>query len=99
MFSLSSRRALRLPSLTRAIANRSTGGGAQFSVKSRMMAARPADADEAISQATKQDGGSSQGSPSAQMQSQVDKTRNFEQAAQEIGGKMQANPASITTEV
>jgi hypothetical protein len=33
------------------------------------------------------------------MQSQVGKTRNFEQAAQEVGSKMQNAPESVTSEV
>ena len=52
-----------------------------------------------ISETAKQEGGPTQGSTSAQMQSQVGKTRNFEQAAQEIGSKMQNAPESITSEV
>lgn len=35
----------------------------------------------------------------AQMQSAVDKERNFEQTAQEIMSRMQSDPASITSEV
>ena len=52
-----------------------------------------------ISETAKQEGGPSQGSTSAQMQSQVGKTRNFEQAAQEVGSKMQNAPESVTSEV
>lgn len=52
-----------------------------------------------ISETAKQEGGPTQGSASAQMQSQVGKTQNFEQAAQEIGSKMQNAPESITSEV
>jgi hypothetical protein len=52
-----------------------------------------------ISETAKQEGGPTQGSTSAQMQSQVGKTRNFEQAAQEVGSKMQSAPESITSEV
>ena len=52
-----------------------------------------------ISETAKQEGGPTQGSTSAQMQSQVGKTRNFEQAAQEVGSKMQNAPESITSEV
>jgi len=52
-----------------------------------------------ISETAKQEGGPAQGSTSAQMQSQVGKTRNFEQAAQEVGSKMQSAPESITSEV
>lgn len=52
-----------------------------------------------ISETAKQEGGPTQGSSSAQMQSQVGKTRNFEQAAQEVGSKMQNAPESITSDV
>ena len=52
-----------------------------------------------ISETAKQEGGPTQGSTSAQMQSQVGKTRNFEQAAQEVGSKMQSAPESVTSEV
>ena len=52
-----------------------------------------------ISETAKQEGGPTQGSTSAQMQSQVGKTRNFEQAAQEVGSKMQNAPESVTSEV
>jgi len=51
-----------------------------------------------ISETAKQEGGPTQGSTSAQMQSEVGKTRNFEQAAQEVGSKMQSAPESITSE-
>lgn len=52
-----------------------------------------------ISETAKQEGGPTQGSTSAQMQSQVGKERNFEQAAQELGSKMQNAPETITSEV
>jgi hypothetical protein len=52
-----------------------------------------------ISETAKQEGGPTQGSTSAQMQSEVGKTRNFEQAAQEVGSKMQSAPESVTSEV
>lgn len=52
-----------------------------------------------ISETAKQEGGLAQGSTSAQMQSEVGKTRNFEQAAQEIGSKMQSAPETVTSEV
>lgn len=44
------------------------------------MAAQPA--SQVISETAKSEGGPEKGSTSAQMQSQVGKTRNFEQAAQ-----------------
>lgn len=52
-----------------------------------------------ISETAKQEGGPAQGSTSAQMQSEVGKTRNFEQAAQEVGSKMQNAPETVTSEV
>ena len=52
-----------------------------------------------ISETSKQEGGPTHGSTSAQMQSEVGKTRNFEQAAQEVGSKMQSAPETVTSEV
>lgn len=52
-----------------------------------------------ISETAKAEGGPSTGSTSAQMQSEVGKKQNFEQAAQEVGAKMQNDPASVTSEV
>lgn len=57
------------------------------------------DASKVISETAKQEGGPTQGSTSAQMQSEVGKTRNFEQAAQEVGQKMQGAPETVTSEV
>ncbi|KAK5174106.1 uncharacterized protein LTR77_001186 [Saxophila tyrrhenica] len=62
------------------------------------MAAQPTPASQVISETAKAEGGPDKGSTSAQMQSQVGKTRNFEQAAQEVGGKMQAEPGNVTSE-
>lgn len=63
------------------------------------MAAQPTAAGQVISETAKAEGGPSKGSTAAEMQSQVTKTRNFEQAAEEVVGKMQTNPASVTSEV
>ena len=52
-----------------------------------------------ISETAKQEGGPTHGSTSAKMQSEVGKTQNFEQAAQEIGSKMQRAPETVTSEV
>jgi hypothetical protein len=52
-----------------------------------------------ISETAKQEGGPTQNSTSAQMQSEVGKTRNFEHAAQEVGSKMQSAPETVTSEV
>ena len=63
------------------------------------MAAPTTPAGQVISETAKAEGGPYKGSDAAQMQSQVSKVRNFEQAAQEVGGKMQMDPASVTPEV
>ena len=59
----------------------------------------PTEAGRVISETAKAEGGPSQGSTSAQMQSDVGRTRNFEQAAQEVGSKMQNEPEAVTAEV
>lgn len=56
-------------------------------------------ASQAISETARKEGGPAKGSESAQMQSQVGKTRNLQQAAQEVGSKMQQQPGSVTSEV
>ncbi|KAM0723635.1 hypothetical protein Q7P37_000623 [Cladosporium fusiforme] len=56
------------------------------------------DASKIISETAKQEEGPAQGSTSAQMQSEIGKTRNFEQAAQEVGQKMQGAPETVTSE-
>jgi len=70
----------------------------QFSTTSLKMA-QNTPTSNIISETAKQEGGPTHGSTSAQMQSQVGKTRNFEQAAQEVGSKMQSAPESVTSEV
>ncbi|KAK3675550.1 hypothetical protein LTR78_004634 [Recurvomyces mirabilis] len=55
-------------------------------------------ASQAISETAKQEGGTVKGSTSAQMQSEVGKQQNFEQAAQEVGSKMQNAPDQVTQE-
>ncbi|KAF2769545.1 hypothetical protein EJ03DRAFT_351276 [Teratosphaeria nubilosa] len=62
------------------------------------MAAQPTATSQVISETAKSEGGPAKGSTSAQMQSEVGKTRNFEQAAQEIGNKMQNAPEAVTSE-
>lgn len=57
------------------------------------------DASKIISETAKQEGGPAHGSSSAKMQSEVGKTRNFEQAAQKVGQKMQGAPETVTSEV
>jgi hypothetical protein len=70
----------------------------QFTTSSTKMAANTPTSN-IISETAKQEGGPTHGSTSAQMQSEVGKTRNFEQAAQEVGSKMQSAPESVTSEV
>ncbi|KAK4507836.1 hypothetical protein PRZ48_001571 [Zasmidium cellare] len=62
------------------------------------MASQPTPASQTISETAKVEGGPAKGSLSADMQSQVGKTQNFEHAAQEVGQKMQQNPASVSSE-
>jgi len=63
------------------------------------MAAPQTPAGAAISETARAEGGSAKGSTSAQMQSEVGKQRNFEQAAAEVGSKIQNAPETITSEV
>lgn len=60
--------------------------------------AQPTPTSHIISETAKQEGGPEKGSAAAQMQSEVGKTRNFEQAAQEVIRKMQQTPEAITKE-
>ncbi|KAF7186272.1 hypothetical protein HII31_12347 [Pseudocercospora fuligena] len=72
-----------------------------FATSRSIMAAQqqpPIEASKVISETAKAEGGPEKGSLSAQMQSQVGKTQNFEQAAQEISSKMSSNPSSITSQ-
>ena len=70
-----------------------------YTTPSRTMAAPPTQASQVISETAKAEGGPEKGSLSAQMQSQVETTRNFEEAAQDVGGKMQNDPAAVSSEV
>jgi hypothetical protein len=63
------------------------------------MASQPTSTSETISEAAKAEGGSYRGSTAAEMQSQVAKTHNFKQAAEDVVEKMQTNPASVSSEV
>ena len=76
-----------------------TRQGFNYTTTSRTMAAQPHAASQAISETAQAEGGPPKGSTSAQMQSQLGKTQNFEHAAQEVGSKMQNDPASVTSEV
>ncbi|KAI7577834.1 hypothetical protein KC316_g10133 [Hortaea werneckii] len=60
--------------------------------------AQPTPTSQIISETAKQEGGPEKGSAAAQTQSEVGKTRNFEQAAQEIIRKMQQTPEAVTKE-
>ena len=64
-----------------------------------MANAAPTQASQVISETAQAEGGTAKGSTSAQMQSDVTKTRNFERAAQEVGSKMQTEPEAVTSEV
>ncbi|KAK5722616.1 hypothetical protein LTR15_005847 [Elasticomyces elasticus] len=55
-------------------------------------------AGQVIFETAKQEGGPQKGSASAQMQSEVVRQRNFEQAAAEVGSKVQNAPESVTSE-
>ncbi|KAI4723222.1 hypothetical protein E4T48_00529 [Aureobasidium sp. EXF-10727] len=68
----------------------------QFHARTRMAAQAPSSQD--ISAVAKDENGPVKGSESAQMQSQVGKVQNFESAAQDVLGKMQQDPNSITAE-
>ena len=70
-----------------------------YTTTAKAMAIRRVSADEMISETAKSEGGSGKGSESAEMQSQVAKERNFEHAAQEVVGKMEKDPESVTSEV
>jgi len=63
------------------------------------MAAPQSQAGAAISQTAKAEGGPAKGSTSAQMQAEVGRQRNFEQAAQEVGSKLQNAPETVTSQV
>nr|POF12995.1 hypothetical protein CFP56_10143 [Quercus suber] len=84
--------------LSTAPAIRSSQHVKTFATSTRAMAANQTPAGQVISETAKAEGGSSKGSASAEMQSQVGKTRNFEQAAREVGTKMQHDPSHVTNE-
>lgn len=65
----------------------------------RAMASQRTAAGKAISETAKAEDGLYKGSNAAEMQSQVAKTRNFEQAAEEVAEKMRTNPTDISSEV
>ncbi|RMY98090.1 hypothetical protein D0862_07763 [Hortaea werneckii] len=96
MFSFATRSSPRLLSTLRH-STRSLDSRPNFGTLQSKMA-QPTPTSQIISQTAKQEGGPEKGSAAAQMQSEVGKTRNFEQAAQEIIRKMQQTPEAITKE-
>ncbi|KAL8994750.1 MAG: hypothetical protein Q9169_005360 [Polycauliona sp. 2 TL-2023] len=60
------------------------------------MAAKPTEVGQTISDVARAEGGTTKGSQSAQMQSELSKQRNFEQAASDVGSKLDSAPESIT---
>lgn len=64
-----------------------------------MMASQAMQNSEAISRTAKAEGGPAKGSTSAQMQSAIGKSQNFDQAAQSLEQTMQQDPSAATSEV
>jgi hypothetical protein len=62
------------------------------------MASQTSPVGDTISETARSEGGPAKGSASAQMQSQATKVNNFEQAAQEIGSKMENQPESVSSQ-
>ncbi|KAL8951829.1 MAG: hypothetical protein Q9222_002218 [Ikaeria aurantiellina] len=62
------------------------------------MAANPTEAGQAISDVAHTEGGTTKGSKSSQMQSELSKQRNFEEASANVGSKLDTAPGSITME-
>ncbi|KAI4222045.1 MAG: hypothetical protein L6R36_006441 [Xanthoria steineri] len=60
------------------------------------MAAKPTEAGQVISDVARAEGGTTKGSQSAQMQSELSKQRNFDQVSSEVGSKLDTAPGSIT---
>ena len=89
------RTSLRLQPIT----SRSSRPTLAYSATTRKMTAQPHSPGEVISEPSRAEVGPSKGSLSAEMQSQVGKTRNFEEAVHKVGSKMENNPASVTSEV
>ncbi|KAK0508573.1 hypothetical protein JMJ35_008849 [Cladonia borealis] len=63
-----------------------------------MATTQPSEASQVISEVSKQEGGPSKGSTAAQLQSEVTKQRNLEDAAAQVGSKLETAPESITKE-
>ncbi|KAL8909238.1 MAG: hypothetical protein Q9171_005125 [Xanthocarpia ochracea] len=62
------------------------------------MAAKPTELGQVISDVAHAEGGTTKGSQSAQMQSELSKQRNFDQVADNVGSKLDTAPDSITEE-
>jgi len=69
-----------------------------LTTSARLSANTPSKAGQHISQVAQSEGGTSQGSQSAQMQSELTRQRNYEQAAQQVGQKLQNDPSSVTAQ-
>ncbi|KAL8689749.1 MAG: hypothetical protein Q9218_004648 [Villophora microphyllina] len=63
-----------------------------------MMASNRTEAGQVISAVAQAEGGTTKGSKSAQMQSELSKQRNFEEVSANVGSKLDAAPSSITKE-
>ncbi|KAL8766558.1 MAG: hypothetical protein Q9209_006701 [Squamulea sp. 1 TL-2023] len=62
------------------------------------MSAKPTELGQVISDVAHAEGGTTKGSQSAQMQSELSKQQNFNEAASNVGSKLDAAPESITKE-
>ncbi|KAI4177870.1 MAG: hypothetical protein LQ348_005756 [Seirophora lacunosa] len=62
------------------------------------MAAKPTEASQVISDVAHDEGGTTKGSKSAQMQSELTKQRNLEETVANVGSKLETAPGSITKE-
>ncbi|KAI4195078.1 MAG: hypothetical protein LQ350_007409 [Teloschistes chrysophthalmus] len=62
------------------------------------MAANQSEAGRVISEVAQAEGGTTKGSKSAQMQSELSKQRNFEETAANVGSKLENAPGSISKE-
>ncbi|KAL8647006.1 MAG: hypothetical protein Q9226_006614, partial [Calogaya cf. arnoldii] len=60
-----------------------------------LMAAKPTEVGQAISDVAYAEGGTTKGSQSAQMQSELSKQRNFDQVSSHVGSKLETAPESI----
>ena len=95
MFQPASRISFRL----RSVASLSMRNASPYSTTARKMAVQDNSASQVISETAKAEGGPSKGSTAAEMQSQVGKTRNFEEAVNKVGNLMENDPAAVTSKV